>query len=129
MLFNHGKESFQIKMGDRIAQVILEKIASPPVVEVDSLSNTHRVQEALAAQVLRGMEHERKSGIDFPSGAYIHTYRQASRAPNTLILLSVIIPSPQGNKLSRISSTDSHLSNASANMYVSNAIPEKKQIL
>ncbi|GAQ92886.1 dUTPase [Klebsormidium nitens] len=42
VLFNHGPGTFQVRKGDRIAQLILEKIASPPVVEVESLSVTHR---------------------------------------------------------------------------------------
>ena len=31
VLFNHSEEDFQIKQGDRIAQLILEKIENPPV--------------------------------------------------------------------------------------------------
>jgi dUTP pyrophosphatase len=42
VLFNHGKESFKIEVGDRIAQLILEKIETLPVVEVDELDCTHR---------------------------------------------------------------------------------------
>ncbi len=35
LLFNHSDVDFQIKKGDRIAQLILEKIILPPVVEVE----------------------------------------------------------------------------------------------
>ena len=33
-LFNHGDQDLEVKMGDRIAQLILEKIDTPPVEEV-----------------------------------------------------------------------------------------------
>ena len=40
ILFNHGDQDFQVKMGDRIAQLILEQIDTPPVEEVQDLDNT-----------------------------------------------------------------------------------------
>ena len=42
VLFNHGDQDFQVKMGDRIAQLILEKIDTPPVKEVHDLDDTVR---------------------------------------------------------------------------------------
>ena len=42
VLFNHGDQDFEVKMGDRIAQLILEKIDTPPVEEVQDLGNTIR---------------------------------------------------------------------------------------
>lgn len=42
VLFNHGDTDFEIKQGDRIAQLIIESIATPEVVEVDSLDETER---------------------------------------------------------------------------------------
>ena len=42
ILFNHGDQDFEVKMGDRIAQLILEKIDTPPVEEVQNLGNTVR---------------------------------------------------------------------------------------
>ena len=42
VLFNHGDQDFEVKMGDRIAQLILEKIDTPPVQEVQGLDNTVR---------------------------------------------------------------------------------------
>lgn len=33
---------FQVKKGDRIAQLLLEKIITPPVLEVDDLDSTER---------------------------------------------------------------------------------------
>jgi dUTP pyrophosphatase len=42
VLFNHGDEPFEIKRGDRIAQLILERIVTPPVALVDDLDATDR---------------------------------------------------------------------------------------
>ena len=42
VLFNHGDQDFQVKMGDRISQLILEKIDTPLVEEVQDLDNTVR---------------------------------------------------------------------------------------
>ena len=42
VLFNFGENDFQIRKGDRIAQLILEKIEIAPVLEVKSLDETDR---------------------------------------------------------------------------------------
>ena len=42
VLFNHGDHDFEVKMGDRIAQLILEKISTPGVEEVSELDSTVR---------------------------------------------------------------------------------------
>jgi dUTP pyrophosphatase len=42
VLFNHGDTDFEVKQGDRIAQLIIESIATPKVIEVDSLNETER---------------------------------------------------------------------------------------
>nr|3SO2_A Chain A, Chlorella dUTPase [Chlorella variabilis] len=42
VLFNHGETPFQVRRGDRVAQLILERIATPEVVEVESLDETTR---------------------------------------------------------------------------------------
>ena len=42
VLFNHGDEDFVIKKGDRIAQLIIEKIEMPEVKLVDELLVTQR---------------------------------------------------------------------------------------
>ncbi|PWN18654.1 dUTP diphosphatase [Microstroma glucosiphilum] len=42
LLFNFGEEDFTINQGDRIAQLVLEKIATPAVVQVESLEATER---------------------------------------------------------------------------------------
>jgi dUTP pyrophosphatase len=42
VLFNHSADDFHVKQGDRIAQLILEVISTPAVVEVDELDDTER---------------------------------------------------------------------------------------
>ncbi|GFR52482.1 hypothetical protein Agub_g15052 [Astrephomene gubernaculifera] len=42
LLFNHSDEDFQVKVGDRVAQLVLERIAVPDVAEVEELDSTER---------------------------------------------------------------------------------------
>ena len=42
VLFNHGDEDFPVKHGDRVAQMVLERISMAPAVEVQELSDTSR---------------------------------------------------------------------------------------
>ncbi|KAG4200183.1 hypothetical protein ERO13_A05G194800v2 [Gossypium hirsutum] len=42
ILFNHSDVDFEVKVGDRIAQLIIEKIMTPDVLEVDDLDSTSR---------------------------------------------------------------------------------------
>jgi len=42
VLFNHGTEDFEVQVGDRVAQLILEKVAMGRAVEVESLDETER---------------------------------------------------------------------------------------
>lgn len=42
VLFNLGSVPFEIRAGDRIAQIVFERIAEPEMVEVDALSGVDR---------------------------------------------------------------------------------------
>ena len=42
VLFNHGDQDFEVKMGDRMAQLSLEKIDTPKVEEVQGLEEIIR---------------------------------------------------------------------------------------
>jgi dUTP pyrophosphatase len=37
LLFNHSEKDFEVKEGDRVAQLVLERIYTPDVVEVQEL--------------------------------------------------------------------------------------------
>ena len=41
-LINHGAEPFKVEIGDRIAQILLERVSTPPVVVMAALSTTAR---------------------------------------------------------------------------------------
>jgi len=42
LLFNHSEKDFEVKQGDRVAQLIIEKIQTPDVQEVQDLEETLR---------------------------------------------------------------------------------------
>ena len=42
ILFNFSDQDFVVNMGDRIAQIIFEKIKTPQIKELDSLEGTDR---------------------------------------------------------------------------------------
>ncbi|KAL6479580.1 hypothetical protein MHYP_G00130130 [Metynnis hypsauchen] len=42
VLFNFGKETFEVKKGDRVAQLVCEKICYPDLVELETLDETER---------------------------------------------------------------------------------------
>lgn len=42
MMFNHSDTDFEVKAGDRMAQMVLERIVNPEVVIVNELDGTER---------------------------------------------------------------------------------------
>jgi dUTP pyrophosphatase len=42
ILFNHGDKDFEVKKGDRIAQLVLERCETPPVKEIEIIEETDR---------------------------------------------------------------------------------------
>lgn len=49
ILFNHSNEDFEVAPGDRIAQLICEKITYPKIEEVDTLTDTSRGAEGFGS--------------------------------------------------------------------------------
>jgi dUTP pyrophosphatase len=42
VLFNHGDKDFEVKKGERIAQLVLERCETPPIEEIGQLEETLR---------------------------------------------------------------------------------------
>ena len=42
LLFNHAETDFKVEKGDRIAQLVLERIYTPEIVEVENLEESVR---------------------------------------------------------------------------------------
>lgn len=42
LLFNHSEKDFEVKEGGRVAQLVLERIYTPDVVEVQELEESFR---------------------------------------------------------------------------------------
>ena len=61
VLFNHSEEDFQIKQGDRIAQLILEKIETPPVKETADLPSIVRGKEGFGSTGINDDKEEQKN--------------------------------------------------------------------
>ena len=45
VVFNHCNKAFQVNKGDRIAQLVIEKICTPKLIEVEELEETERGEE------------------------------------------------------------------------------------
>ncbi|CAG8558386.1 3906_t:CDS:2 [Ambispora leptoticha] len=53
LLFNFGDSDFPVKTGDRIAQLIIERIYTPEIVKVDELDNSPRGDKGFGSTGLR----------------------------------------------------------------------------
>lgn len=49
ILFNHGEKDFEVKKGDRIAQLILETCKTPPIEEIVIVEETDRGSEGFGS--------------------------------------------------------------------------------
>jgi dUTP pyrophosphatase len=53
ILINHGEKHFTICKGDRIAQLVIEKICTPPVQQVEELDDTERGEGGFGSTGMR----------------------------------------------------------------------------
>ena len=60
VLFNHSDEDIEVKQGDRLAQLILEKIATPQVKETADLPSTVRGSQGFGSTGLKDSLKDRK---------------------------------------------------------------------
>ena len=64
VLFNFGQTDFEVNIGDRIAQLILEQISMVPAVQVEELTETERGVGGFGStgvsKALEGGEPEKK---------------------------------------------------------------------
>ncbi|RMX67316.1 hypothetical protein KXD40_002615 [Peronospora effusa] len=67
ILFNHSTDDFPIKRGDRVAQLILEKIEYPEILEVDEIEET-----------VRGAGGFGSTGVDLPLAKKKHVESNGS---------------------------------------------------
>ena len=49
ILFNHGSRDFRINVGDRVAQLVIEKVAEVSVEEVAVLNTTERNEKGFGS--------------------------------------------------------------------------------
>ena len=61
VLFNFSEEEFCINMGDRIAQIIFEKIKTPSVKETNELGDTDRGNKGYGSSGISAREDEKLS--------------------------------------------------------------------
>ena len=60
VLFNHSDEDIEVKQGDRIAQLILERIATPQVKETADLPSTVRGSQGFGSTGWKDSSKDRK---------------------------------------------------------------------
>lgn len=56
LLFNFSEEDFEVKKGDRVAQLVIEQISTPEVLEVENLDDTERGEGAFGSTGMKKIE-------------------------------------------------------------------------
>ena len=62
ILFNHSDKDFEVKVGDRVAQLIIEKITDTQVVEVSELDDTNRGSGGFGSTGVHGEVNHQPNG-------------------------------------------------------------------
>jgi dUTP pyrophosphatase len=68
VLFNLGQADFVIKQGDRIAQLVLEKVMMVPVKEVEELDDTVRGNGGFGSTGISNKKQRTVTPAEFPEG-------------------------------------------------------------
>ncbi|KAI1235122.1 hypothetical protein IHE44_0002754 [Lamprotornis superbus] len=68
VLFNFGKETFEVKKGDRIAQLICERIYYPELEEVECGEGREQFQDAIFVTEIRDVDGEHCCFLNVPAG-------------------------------------------------------------
>ena len=63
ILGNHSDTPFGVSAGDRIAQLILERIDTPPVHEVDDVGTSSRGQSMPGSSASSAPKHAKRGGV------------------------------------------------------------------
>lgn len=69
ILFNHAEQEFAVKRGDRVAQLVLERIVTPDVVQVDDLDESERGAGGFGSTGVSGLPVEKKPDTPVPPEA------------------------------------------------------------
>jgi len=73
VLFNHGDQEVEIEQGDRFAQLVVEKIESPEIVEVETLDDTIRGERGFGSTgvAARGVGDKPSEAPNPPSSSMV----------------------------------------------------------
>ena len=81
VLFNHGVDTFEVKKGDRIAQLIITKITPCLIIEVEELMETKRGDGGFGSTgVSEKLDHNHKDYNPMLNDKIFHQVRFANKA-------------------------------------------------
>ena len=96
ILFNHGKDNFEIKPGERIAQIILEQAKTAPIKILDHLKPTGRQDKGFGSSNLAEVQEVQVSSNICESNPKTSRYQKINNDSKDLIILPKIMERPPG---------------------------------
>ena len=87
ILFNHSVEDFPVQIGDRIAQLILERINTPPIRKVAILEDTDRGSDGFGSTGMHSFiqsTQKNRKGKKKKSPSPSHTRSQRGQVPSSI---------------------------------------------
>ena len=87
ILFNHGPDDFQVNKGDRVAQLILERISMASVEEVQELTSTDRGAGGFGSTGVNVGNAAQEIGLGQESACAVKRIREASAGAEGDMLL------------------------------------------